>query len=201
MASKPKESEYEASAAEKMSASVGLAEKNYFDNTYGPLLREERDLSEKENFASVAKGRANADVAQTLDKPSLAATRSVDASADRASAGASMASQAQFQALAAQRKRQVDVLGKARGQQADATSGLAAVARIENTKTLSSAKRKLQNRQANIDFGMKIGETLIGEGIGNLGSGGSFFKPKAGTARAADREKGWSTLGTMITGG
>jgi len=200
MAAKPKSSEYQASAAEKMSASIAVSEKNYFDEKYGPLLLEERDLAEKEDFASVATGRANADTSQALDKPSLLATKSVDASADRASAGAAQLAQGEYQALGAQRERQTNVLGTARGQQTEATKGLAKIARIENTKTLESAKRKLQNRQANVDFGMKVGETLVGQGIGNMGSGGSFFTPKAGSDRAKQRDKGWSTLGTMLTG-
>ena len=40
MSSKPKKQNYQASEAEKTQASVAKAEKDYFDQTYAPLLRE-----------------------------------------------------------------------------------------------------------------------------------------------------------------
>lgn len=203
MSGKPKSSDYEASAAEKMSASIAKADKDYFDENYGPILREMRDQSETEDLASVGRGRGNADLAQTLDKPSLRATQSVDAAADRASAGSAQMAQAQFQGLQAQRQRQIGVLGTARGQQAEASMGLSKVAKIANSATLQSAKRKQMIRDNNVAAGLKLGQTFITQGMANKTSGGddaTFFSPGTGTQRESARMKGWSTLGTMIGG-
>jgi hypothetical protein len=205
MSGKPKSSDYEASAAEKMSASIAKADKDYFNENYGPILREMRDQSETEDLASVGRGRGNADLAQTLDKPSLQATKSVDAAADRASAGSAQMAQAQFQGLQAQRQRQIGVLATARGQQAEASMGLSKVAKIANSATLQSAKRKQMIRDSNVAAGLKLGQTFVTQGIANKASGGfgddaTFFSPGTDTQRESARMKGWSTLGTMIGG-
>ena len=196
MSSKPKQSDYKASEAEQINASVAKADKDYFDQNYGPILREERDLSEKENLAGVAAGRANADVAQTLDKPSLAAARSVDAFADRASAGAAQQLQAQFQGLQAKRQRQVGVLGTARGQQAEASTGLAKVARIENTKTLMSAKRKQMTRDANTSAAFKLGGTMLSSGLTNKEESRNFFDGDTSLKEGGERFKNWMLSGS-----
>ena len=80
MSNKPKKQDYKPSEAEKTQASVAKAEKDYFDQRYGPLLREMRDLAATEDFAPTAKGRAQADTMQALtSSPSLRAAQSVDA--------------------------------------------------------------------------------------------------------------------------
>ena len=50
MSSKPPKSDFEATEAEKIQAKVAKAEKDYFNQTYSPLLREMRDISMKENY-------------------------------------------------------------------------------------------------------------------------------------------------------
>ena len=50
MSSKPKKQDYQASEAEKTQASVAKAEKDYFNQTYAPLLREMRDTSMQEDL-------------------------------------------------------------------------------------------------------------------------------------------------------
>ena len=176
--SKPKKQEYKPTEAEKMQASIALKEKQDFDRMYGPLLRETRDLSEKEDFSATARGRANADTMQALTaKPSIQATRSVDAAADVASAAGGQLAQADVQALTAKRKRQVGVLGTARGQQADATTGLSSVARIENTKSLQAAKDKQMVRDATTSALIKVGTT-----------GGLTYAAKKGGAGDPEKE-------------
>ena len=180
MSNKPKQQDYKPSEAEKTQAAVSKAEKDYFDQKYGPLLREMRDLADKEDFSATAKGRAQADTMQTLtSRPSIQAARSVDSAANLASAAGSQQAQADFQALQAKRQRQVGVLGTARGQAADATTGLSRAAQIQSTKDLEFAKAKQQERDARFAAGLKLATTLGSQGMQNMqsGDGGSFFTP------------------------
>ena len=92
MSGGPKKSEFAAGAAEKALASVSLAEKNFFRENYLPKLTQLRDRTNVEDYESVATGRAQADTMQALSgRPSLAATRSVNMSADMASAAGAQA--------------------------------------------------------------------------------------------------------------
>jgi len=175
MSSKPKASEYQATEAEKIQAKVAKAEKDYFDQKYSPLLREMRDTSMKENYSGFAAGRGQADTMQALSKPSFAATKSVDSSADLASAASAQMVMARGQGLAAQRKRQVGVLATARGQQADATTGLASIAKLEASDRLQSAGRKQMMRESRQQAGFALGSTMLSQGLVNKGEGRGFF--------------------------
>lgn len=191
MAGGPKKSEYEATEAEKIQAKVAKAEKDYFDEKYSPLLREMRDQSLKENYGDFVAGRASADTQQTLAKPSLMATRSVDGQAERVSAMMQMQTQAQAQGLGAQRKRQIGVLATARGQQADATTGLASAARLAQSDRLQSAARKQQLRDARTGAAMQMGGAMLAQGLDNLQQGAGFFGGEGDTpGSAVDRMKG-----------
>jgi hypothetical protein len=171
MSSKPKASEYKASEAEKTQASVAQAEKNYFNENYAPLLREMRDQSMQEDLGGVARGVAGADTMQSLTgKPTLSGARSVDESADLASAAVGQMAAASAQGLAASRKQQTGVLGTARGQAGEAMSGLAQASRIQNTKDLQAAKDKQMVRQAKFNAAEQIGSALIAQGQDNLSS-------------------------------
>ena len=178
MAGGPKKPEYEATEAEKIQAKVAKAEKDYFDEKYSPLLREMRDISLKENYGDFVAGRASADTQQALAKPSLMATRSVDGQAEKVSAMMQMQAQAQAQGLTAQRQRQVGVLATARGQQADATTGLAGAARLAQSDRLQSATRKQQMRDARTGAALQMGGAMLAQGLENKfsGSGGNFFQ-------------------------
>ena len=171
MSSKPKKSEYKASEAEKTQASVAQAEKNYFNENYAPLLREMRDQSMQEDLGGVARGVAGADTMQALTgKPTLSGARSVDESADLASAAVGQMAAASAQGLAASRKQQTGVLGTARGQAGEAMSGLAQASRIQNTKDLQAAKAKQMVRQAKFNAAEQIGSALMAQGQDNLSS-------------------------------
>ena len=190
MSSKPKKQNYQASEAEKTQASVAKAEKDYFDQTYAPLLREMRDTSMKEDLTGVSRGVASADTMQALtgDGPTLSGSRSVDEAADLASAAGSQMIAANTVGLGAQRQEQVGVLGAARGQAGEAQSGLAAASRIQNTKDLQAAKAKQQIRMARANALGQLGTTFALQGMKNKGTeGGSFFKP-------GDMEQGQSRL-------
>lgn len=66
MGSKPKKSDYKASESEKMSASIAMADKQAFDEKYGPLLKNMRDQSKSDDPTRQLRGRANADTMQAL---------------------------------------------------------------------------------------------------------------------------------------
>ena len=171
MSSKPKKQDYQASEAEKTQASVAKAEKDYFNQTYAPLLREMRDKASSEDLGSVARGVAGADTMQALTgRPTLSGARSVDESADLASAAVGQMAAASAQGLAASRKQQTGVLGTARGQAGEAMSGLAQASRIQNTKDLQAAKAKQMVRQAKFNAAEQIGSALIAQGQDNLSS-------------------------------
>lgn len=179
MSSKPKQQDYQASEAEKTQASVAKAEKDYFNQTYAPLLREMRDKASSEDLGSVARGVAGADTMQALTgRPTLSGARSVDESADLASAAVGQMAAASAQGLAAQRQQQTGVLGTARGQAGEAMSGLAQASRIQNTKDLQAARAKQQVRNAQTAAAVKVGTTLGKQGFENLENDLSFFGGK-----------------------
>ena len=66
MGSKPKKQDYEASYAEKLTASVSLQLKEDFDRKYGELLKNMRDQSKSDDPTRQLRGRANADTMQAL---------------------------------------------------------------------------------------------------------------------------------------
>jgi len=195
MSSKPPKSDFQATEAEKIQAKVAKAEKDYFNQTYSPLLREMRDISMKENYGDYAAGRAQADTMQALTKPSLAAAKSVDAQADLLSAAVGQQTQARSQGLAAQRNRQVGVLATARGQQADATTGLANVARIESSENLQQAKRRQMMRESRQSAGFQLAGTFTTQGMANKAKTGKFFD--GGLAKG----EGFTRLGNYLTTG
>jgi len=200
MSSKPKQQDYQASEAEKTQASVAKAEKSYFNKTYGPLLREMRDVSMREDLGGVARGVAGADTMQSLtgQGPSLTGTKSVDEAADLASAAVGQMAAASAQGLAAQRQQQTGVLGTARGQAGEAMSGLAAASRIQNTKDLQAAKAKQMVRMAQTEAGVNLATTLGKQGFENLGNDTSFFGGKTklrddtGNLKGVTRKNTWS---------
>ncbi len=208
MASKPKKSEYQASEAEKINASVALAENKYFAEKYDPIMVEMVSDAMSQNVDNLLAGRAGADTQQALSKPSLVAARSVDSAADMASAAGAQILRARAGGEKAQKNLALSGLAGARGQQQDATTGLATLAKLENTATLQSAQRKLQNRQANIDFGKELAGTVYQTGKNNLAAEGGFFGQGLDRstglkkdAKVTDENPGRGTIGDRLMGG
>lgn len=171
MSSKPKKSEYQPSAAEKASAAVAMAENKYFKQKYDPLLQKMRDTSTNDNSVETLRGRANADTMQTL---------AGKASYDRAATGANGGAEAQaYQAqlgladkagLERKNNMQLGVLGTARGQAADATSGMTAAASMGASRVLTQAKAKQSVRSAKFGALAEAGTALIMQGGKNMKS-------------------------------
>ena len=179
MGSKPKASEYKASPAEQASAAVALAENNYFKEKYDPLLQKARDDSRTDDSGTILRGRANADTMQTL---------AGNASYDRAATGDAGGAEAQaYQAQLGladkagkdiKNTKQLGVLGTARGQVADAQSGMGAAANMGASKVLNDAAAKQQVRSAKTAALGQIGTSLIMQGGKNMQSKGQ--KPRLG---------------------
>ena len=199
MASKPKAADYKPSEAEKASASVAMAEYQYFKEKYDPLLQQMRDKSLTEDVQSSLRGRANADVMQALSTPSYQAASSPTAAGDMAQALTGQLGAANVAATQVQNTMQTGVLGTARGQAADAQSGMAQASRLATSSALEKARANQQVAQAKQAAVAQIGSTVVAQGIENRASGGTFFTPndpKTGAVSSLKDRLAYSTYGT-----
>ena len=148
----PKQSEYQPGETEKTQAAIAQADQRYFEQTYDPLLVEMRDKSRSDDAARLLRGGANADTMQTLTgdgtlNPNI--STSFDETANIASGAVGNILSANVTAKNVKDKERLNVLGIARGQQADAGSALAQASRLESSQRLADAKANLQVRMAN----------------------------------------------------
>lgn len=188
MGSKPKQQDYEASDAERASASVAMAEYQYFKQRYDPLLRQMRDKSMSEDIGSTLRGRANADTMQALtSQPSYQATQSTTATGDMAQAYQGQLGVANRNAKQVQNTMRTNVLGTARGQAADAQTGMAQASRLATSEALSRAKAKQTVAMAKHQAAGQIAGALLMQGADNMSTkgktadgkevSGGFFTP------------------------
>ena len=200
MASKPKAADYKASEAEKASASVAMAEYQYFKEKYDPLLQEMRDKSLTEDVQSGLRGRANADVMQALSAPSYEAATSSTVAGDTAQALTGQLGAANVAAKQVQNTMQSGVLGTARGQVADAQSGMAVASRLATSSALERARANQMVAQAKQAAVAQVGSTLVAQGLENKASGGTLFTPKdpkTGLSVSSVKDRlAYSTYGT-----
>ena len=194
MGSKPKQQDYQASEGEKASASVAMAEYTYFKQKYDPLLQKMRDDSLGTNDDKTLRGRANADTMQALTSAPMAQqAMSGQGSEDLAQAYQGQLGIADKSAEDIRNKKQMNVLGTARGQASDAQSGMAQAANLATSEALERAKNKQMVSQAKMTaIGQVAGAALAqgmankqttGQKMGANGMGppqevkGSFFSP------------------------
>lgn len=177
MGARPKKSDYQASAAEKTSASIGKAEYDYFKENYAPLLRQMRDKVDSDDSGRLLRSRANADTMQALSDTSFQQAQQTGRSGDTASALLGQYGVADRSAKDIRNARATNVLGTARGQAADAQTGLAQASRLATSTALERAKNRQDVAQAKLNAAADIGSTLVAQGIKNKRSGGSFFSP------------------------
>jgi hypothetical protein len=178
MGSKPKSQDYQASGAEKASASVAMAEYKHFKKNYDPLLQEMRDKSLTEDVTSGLRGRANADTMQALTtQPTYRSTQSNTGAGDMAQAVQGQLGIANTSGKDIQNTMQTNVLGVARGQAADAQTGMAQASRLATSQALTRAKANQDVAQAKMNAAVKIGTAVAGEGIKNIQGGGKLFTP------------------------
>ena len=113
---------------------------------------------------------------QTLTgKPTLGAVSSVDTAATRASGAVANMLQANVLAKDVKNQQQVGVLATARGQQADAGSGLAQAAKLARSEGLNRATAAL-SRSTNIMSNIgRVGGAVLKKGMDDRG----FFRRPA----------------------
>lgn len=188
MGSKPKKSEFQASESEKMSASIAMADKEAFDRKYGPLLKNMRDQSKSDDPTRALRGRANADTMQALTSDlSYRNTQELERSGEIANAALGQLGQAGAKGAGIQNQLRTNVLGVARQQAADASSGLADAARMETSTALNKAQAKQMERNARNAAAAQIAGSALITGINNKRTKGvnaageevqgSFFTP------------------------
>nr|WP_273424927.1 hypothetical protein [Halomonas sp.] len=179
MGSRPKKEDYEATDAEKASASVAKANFDFFQQQYAPLLREMRDQSQSEDNRRALRGRANADTMQALTaQPTYRATQNVTSSGDLSQALGGQLGVADASAKQIQNQATTNVLGIARGQAADAQSGMSQASRLATSEALNRARANQQVRGARNAAIAEIAGTAFdvgsqkkaGEGNNNFGT-------------------------------
>ena len=181
MGSKPKQQDYKPSDGEKASASVAMAEYTYFKQKYDPLLQKMRDESLSTNDDKMLRGRANADTMQALTSGSMAQqAMSGQGSEDLAQAYQGQLGIADSSAEDIRNTRQMNVLGIARGQAADAQSGMAQAANLQTSEALTRAKNKQMVSSAKMTaVGQLAGATLM-KGMQNKATTGQKDTGKVG---------------------
>lgn len=183
MASKPKQSDYQASGAEKASASVALQNYNYFKQNYSPILQQMRDKAQNTDVGTTLRGRANADTMQALTQPSYRNTQQVDYGADLGKAYQGQLGVANTSAKQIQNQMGSNVLGIARGQAADASTGMAQLSRLGTSEALNRARNKQMVAQSKIDAATTVGGAFVMQGLDNKDTGGTFFTPQKNMPR------------------
>lgn len=169
MGSGPKKQDYEASDAERASASVAMAEYQYFKQRYDPLLQQMRDKSMTEDVSSGLRGRANADTMQALtSQPTYRQTQSTTETGDTAQAIQGQLGIANTSAKDIQNTMRTGVLGTARGQQADASTGMAQASRLATSQALERAKAKQTVASAKFDAAGKMAGAFLMQGADNM---------------------------------
>jgi hypothetical protein len=179
MSSKPKKADYQPSASDKASASVAMAEYEYFKQQYDPLLREMRDKSMTEDVASGLRGRANADVMQALSGPSYQAAARGDGGGDLSQALQGQTNVANIRAQEVQNRMRTNVLGTARGQAADAQTGMAEAARLGTSAALERARANQQVAQAKYSAAGQVAGAALMQGLENLSTRGLHTRQTA----------------------
>lgn len=173
MGSKPKQQDYQASSAEKASANVAMAEHKYFKEKYDPLLQKMRDKSLTEDVGTTLRGRANADTMQALSKPSAQRALKGNSGGDLAQAYQGQLGIANTSAKNIKNKMQTNVLGVARGQAADAQTGMAKASNLATSQALTRAKANQQVAQAKYNAAGQIAGAALMQGMQNKATKGS----------------------------
>lgn len=181
MGSKPKQKDYEASAGEKASASVALAEYNYFKEKYDPLLQKMRDESLDDKVDKTLRGRANADTMQALTTGPMAKfALDGQGAEDLAQAYQGQLGIADKSAEKIRNQKQMNVLGTARGQASDAQSGMAQAANLQTSEALNRAKNKQAVSNAKMTAIGQVAGAALMKGMQNKATTGQRDTGKVG---------------------
>lgn len=165
------------SEAEKVSAGVAKAEYDRFKQLYDPLLQQMRDKSMTDDYKTTLRSRANADTQQALANGGFQETSRVNAAGDRAAAIQGQLGQATSAAKGIENRMKTGVLGTARGQAAEAQSGMAQASRLATSQALTRAQANQQVASAKFQAGAQLGTALLAQGLDNMSTTG--FDPNA----------------------
>ena len=175
MGGSPKQEDYQPGETEKIQGAIAKADQDYFETTYDPLLREMRDESRSSNAQRTLRGRAQADTMQALTGQPLApgVNSAVDNAANMASGAIGQMLSANVTAKGVKDQQQLNVLGIARGQAADAGSALAQASKLETSERLARAAEKQTIRRANkaaiANVGLTAAKTRIRKTLADQG--------------------------------
>lgn len=180
MGSKPKKQDYKPSESEKASADVAYKEYSYFKQKYDPLLAKMRDQSASDAPTRALRGRANADAMQALTtNMNLAQTQDAERVGDLSRGAAGQVALATKKGQQIQSNLQSGVLKTARGQAAQAQSGMAQASRLDTSENLTKAKAKADVKAAKNAAIAQIAGSALAQGLDNMATTGMKM-PKSG---------------------
>ncbi len=172
----PKESDYVAPQVEKTATAIAKADSNYFTKNYDPLLQQMRDKAASEDVGSTLRGRAAADTQQALTSNfDLGTVQNINAGAERALAATGQMLAANTAAKNVKTEEQLNVLGTARGQEANTGDALAQSARMAASTDLNRVKNEQAVRRARRGALMQIASSAGSKMMANKGTTGEFF--------------------------
>jgi hypothetical protein len=202
MGSKPKQSEYKPSEAEKTQAAIAKADADYFAKTYDPLLVEMRDKAASEDVGATLRGRANADTYQALtgEGANLDVASDVGTAANLAVGATGQLLDANKVAKNVKVTEQVGVLGTARGQAANAGDALAQASKLARSEGLTKAAAKQTVRMARRKAAFDIGTALGKKALKNKATTDSFLTQDLGLVENEEGEA-VQKVGSGIFGG
>ena len=149
MGSKPKAQDYQPSEVEKVQAAIAKADQDYFQQTYNPLIVQMRDQAQSKDTENILRGRAQADTMQALTRNlDIGNVRTIDTAANLAGGAVANILNANVEAGKVRTKESTNVLAIARGQQADAGSGLARASKLARSEGLTQAAAKASKNRA-----------------------------------------------------
>lgn len=179
-------------ASETANAQVASAEYAYFKENYDPLLQQMRDQSLTQDTASTLRGRANADTMQTLTSNlNHQQTQNVQSAGSLATGYQGQLGAANKASKAIDNQAQSNVLGTARGQAADAQSGMAEASRMAAVESLKRAEAKQATSAAKWKAASDVAGAAVAQGMANKGSGGTFFTPASQQGASAGSRLNW----------
>ena len=176
MGNKPKQDDYQPSEADKANAAVAMAEKQYFNKKYAPLMRDKRDASLSDDPKRIARRLANADTMQTLTGDlNYRNVAQAEGAGERGAALNTMLSRADSIGQNVMNKEQLETLGMARGQASDTMSAMSRAGDIGTSSVLADADAKQKVRSARASALGEIGTSLLLQGKENKDKGLTFF--------------------------
>ena len=193
MGSKPKQQDYQATDAEKASAGVAKAELDYFKQKYDPLLQKQRDESFSDDNRRQLRGRANADTMQALTKDlSYGGTQQSGTAGLQSNALLGQLGVAEKSAKDIQNTMQTNVLGTARGQAADAQTGMGKASRLATSDALTRARNVGEVKSAKLKAAGQLSRAAL--------KGYGISKDKGKDMSKVENDYNWATKLDAVLG-